>query len=266
MSTPKKNPEEINLDFLIPALRAEVGEIITTWVVMKHFMKEASLLRSGNLEKDLQNNDLGFIDWLVDKFGDEIVARLSELAGKEDRRLNFAYTARCLHMFHKESRSYYSLIIAGNFARKRNVSISHKVLPKRPFKSNYVPVSYPVLLRALAAAMALMKKVDREVYGPAAPYFWREARKRRHSPMYPVKVNYSLLHYVRLSNSDRIKILAEELNEGYSCLDDMTTTINGKVQTVKASKKWGIIFIGGRPIFTEYPLQSIQNIEMGHKD
>jgi hypothetical protein len=40
---------------LVANLRGEVGEVITTWLLMRHFIGQAGRLASGDLEKDVAN-------------------------------------------------------------------------------------------------------------------------------------------------------------------------------------------------------------------
>ena len=97
---------------------------------------------------------------------------------------------------------------------KRNRAISHKELPETWSERRYIHIPYLVLLQAIAIAVRLMKRIDRVFLGPAAPYLWREARKRRYLPTAPGKVAYMLLPYLRLSNRDRSTVIDAELREG----------------------------------------------------
>ena len=48
-------------DVLVANLRGEVGEVLTNWVLLRHFMAAASKLQSANPAEDLLNKDLAFL-------------------------------------------------------------------------------------------------------------------------------------------------------------------------------------------------------------
>jgi hypothetical protein len=106
-----------------------------------------------------------------------------------------------------------------------------------------------------------MKQIDRAKLGPSAPYLWREMRKKRYTPISPVKTGYLLLPYLRLSDQHRIDITNQEVAEGKEVWADMPTKINGVDTIVKACKEWGVIVLGERVIvLQQYPLQNISDI------
>jgi len=76
-------------DNLMANLRGEVGEVITTWLLMRHFTSGARRVQSGDLGKDLKTKMCSFANLLADKLGDELVGRLSELAENKLGQLNF---------------------------------------------------------------------------------------------------------------------------------------------------------------------------------
>ena len=80
MSGQKLRVKNTQLDNLISNLRGEVGEIITSWVLLRHMMASERQLSSDDFAKDLANENLAFVSMLKTKLADEIVARLSELA------------------------------------------------------------------------------------------------------------------------------------------------------------------------------------------
>ena len=261
VSRKKRRIAATDRTLLVSSLRGEVGEIITTWTVMGHLIDESRCLKSGDLAKDVWNRALAFNRWLTDKMRDEIISRLSELGYRKAGRINFFSVATELNQFEKETAAFSAFMKKNNFLRRRNAQISHKEIPACWNKLFDFRVSYMRLLRGLAFALVLMKKIDRVILGPAAPYLWREARKKRYQPIYPAHISYNLLPYLFLQGADRIKICLQELQEDASNLEEISTTINGKPDRIRACKKWGVIFLGRRALaLPNYPLQEIGEI------
>lgn len=248
---------------LIANLRGEVGEIITAWLIMRQFIEQSARLASGDPAKDMANREYAFVNLLVDKLRDELIGRLSEIAEKKVGRLTFYFTAQKLRAFQAEADAFEKYIVKHEIRRKRNRDVSHKELPEKWSDQRSLRIPYKVLLRAVAIALRLMKRIDRKVLGPSASYSWREARKRRHTYMSPPRAGYMLIPYLGLSGNDRISILQEELRDGEDVWSEMPTTVNGQPARVLACKKWGIIVLGGRLLaLPQYPLQQLANIEM----
>ena len=76
-------------DSLVANLDGEVGEVLTTWLLLRHFMASASKLQSGDPAADLANRELSFPWLLKAKLKDELIAQLSEQADKKIGRTNF---------------------------------------------------------------------------------------------------------------------------------------------------------------------------------
>src|SRR5438445_8361272 len=181
-------------DNLLTNLRGEIAEVVTTWMLMRRFVDSASRLQSGDVSEDFGNPDLAFVYLLKDKFEDELVARLSELAEEKVGRLNFYFTAEKLGKFQQDASDFSSYIERNGFRQKRNRDISHKELPEK-WEDHRAPLHIPYrrIVRAVAHALRLIKRIDRHVLGPVAPYLWREARKRRYKPILsPPRVEYML--------------------------------------------------------------------------
>jgi hypothetical protein len=230
-------------------------------------MDECRRLRSGDLSKDVWNRALGFNRWLTDKMRDEIISRLSELGYKKAGRINFFSVATELGQFEKETTAFTAFMKNSNFIRRRNAQISHKEMPPCWTKNFDVHVSYKKMLRGLAFALGLMKKIDRKILGPASPYLWREARKKRYQPIYPAHISYNLIPYLRLEEADRIRISLQEIQEGFSSLEEISTKINGKPHKIRACKRWGVIFLGRRVLaLAKYPLQELKEIKLGQSN
>lgn len=262
MSGKQRKIADTELDNLIANLRGEVGEIITAWVIMRQLMEQSAQLASGDPAKDMADRAYDFVNLLVDKLRDELIGRLSEIAEKKVGRLTFYFAAQKLQTLDAEVDAFEKYIVRHDIRRKRNRDVSHKELPEKWSDHRSLRIEYGVLLRAVAMALRLMKRIDRKVLGPSASYCWREARKRRYAYMSPPRAGYLLIPHLGLSKDDRIRILQEELREGEDVWSEMHTEVNGKPETVLACRKWGIIVLGDRLLaLPHYPLQQLASIE-----
>jgi len=61
---------------LMGNLRGEVGEVITSWLLMRHFIGAGKRLESGDLGRDIQDKNIRFSHLMADKLSDELVGRL----------------------------------------------------------------------------------------------------------------------------------------------------------------------------------------------
>ncbi|MEX2109074.1 MAG: hypothetical protein WD802_00525 [Gemmatimonadaceae bacterium] len=262
MSKQKLRVHQTDTHHLISNLRGEVGEVITSWTLWRSLRAQANRLRTADLKADLANRDLIFLDVLSTKIEDELVARLSELAEQKIGQLTFHFAATKLQAFESEVRAFATAIRKNRLEEKRNQDISHKVLPESWNDHKHRHISYKAVLRCLALAVRLMKQIDRSVLGPAAPYLWRETRKKRYEPMSPPRTGYLLLPHMRLSEQARARIVLEELAEGKKqVLSEVRTLVNGQEATILAAKEWGGLLIGQRLVMLgEYPLQQLTSI------
>jgi hypothetical protein len=185
VSREKLHVKNTQLDNLISNLRGEVGEIITSWVLLRHMMASMRQLSSDDFGKDLANENLVFVSMLKTKLADEIVARLSELAEVKVGQLTFHFAATKLGKLDDEVRAFRTFITREKFQQKRNLDISHKVLPEKWAEHGPIVIPYRTLLRGVGHALRLMKKIDRIVLGPSAKYVWPEMRKNRYQLMNP---------------------------------------------------------------------------------
>jgi len=262
MTHPKLRIINTELDNLVANLRGEVGEVITSWTVLRYLMAEERRLSSTDIAADLKNQNLIFISLLRQKMHDEIVARLSELSTAKIGRLTFHFASAKLNALHAEEDSFRRFIQRERFEEKRNYDISHKELPERWSDHQFISIPYRVLLRAVARASSLMKKIDRLSLGPAAPYLWQEMRKKRYSVMNPPSSMYLVLPHLRLTNEVRAKIVVQEMEEGHEVWSEMRTKINGTENRVYVSKKWGAVLLGNVILcLDQYPLQELSQIK-----
>jgi hypothetical protein len=172
MSKQKLRVKNTQLDNLISNLRGEVGEVVTSWVLLRHTMARARELSSDDVAKNMAKENLTFVQMLRNKLSDEIVARLSELAERKIGRLTFHFAAEKLGQLGAAERAFRCFIMREKFQQKRNQDISHKELPEQWAKRKPIYISYRTLLKAVGHALRLMKKIDRIVLGPSAKYVW----------------------------------------------------------------------------------------------
>jgi hypothetical protein len=263
MSRHKLRIHRTPVENLVANLRGEVGEIITTWTMMRRLIAQERRLSSGDIAKDMGDEEVAFFAVLVDKLSDELVARLSELAETKVGRLNFHFASVKLNALDAEVLAFRTFIRHHRFAEKRNYDISHKELPERWSEHRLRHISYRLVLRGVALGSSVMKKIDAIVQGPSAKYMWHEMRKRRYSVINPPRAAYMLLPYLKLSDRTRKKIIMEEMVEGREIWSEMATKINGNETKVYACKKWGAILLGGELIILEhYPLQGLSEIKV----
>jgi hypothetical protein len=258
LSKQKLRASNTQLDNLISNLRGEVGEVVTSWVLLRNMMARAQELSSDDIAKDMSNQDLTFVLILRSKLSDEIIARLSELAQPKTGRLTFYFAAEKLGNLNAEVLAFKNFIAREKFDQKRNQDISHKELPEQWATHGPINISYRTLLRAIGHALRLMKKIDRIVLGPSAKYVWPEMRKKRYQLMAPACAAYMIVPYMNLSPEIRRLVILEEMAEGRNVWSDMPAMINGENITVPACREWGAFMLGGElMVLSHYPLQTL---------
>ena len=168
------------VDNLVSNLRGEVGEIISTWTIWRRFLAHERQLSSADIAKDLRNPDWVFASVLVNKLKDELIGRLSGLAERKVGRLTFHFASVKLGKFQREVEAFEKFVQNKRLAEKRNYDISHKELPEQWSRHRMISISYRTVLRGVAQASSLMRKIDRAVLGPASTYSWHEMKKKRY--------------------------------------------------------------------------------------
>jgi hypothetical protein len=61
MANPRIRIHNTNLDALLGNVRGEVGEAITTWILLRHLMTASRELETEDIAKDMSNHDLALI-------------------------------------------------------------------------------------------------------------------------------------------------------------------------------------------------------------
>jgi len=251
-------------DVLVANLRGEVGEVLTTWLLLRHFMAAAATLQSNDPAKDLANKELAFLWLLKGKLQNELIARLSELGDQKIGRTNFYFAARKLKDFDAEAAAFAGFIIANKLRKKRNQEVAHRKQPEQWLEDRDIHIPYRTLVKATAMALRLMKRIDRSVLGPAAPFLWRQARKKRYDLTLAPRAKYMLVPHYHLPGDERILIVEQEQREGKLVWSEMETSVDGKPAKVLACKEWGLLLLGDKCVaLDQYPLQRLDAIRYG---
>ena len=141
-------------------------------------MDQANQLRTGDYKADIEKPELCSLNILVDKLRDEIVSRLAELAEEKIGRLTFYFAQQKLSKFESEVKAFARFVESNRFREKRNYDISHKELPEQWTDHKHIHIPDFTVLKGVALALRLMKRIDRSVLGPSAPYpLERDAQK-----------------------------------------------------------------------------------------
>jgi len=263
MSRNKTRIKNTDFDNLVSNLRGEIGENISSWVLMRKLKVQARHLKTDNISQDMNNNELNSLYSLIDKLENEIIASLSELSEKKVGQLTFYFVQEKLCLFKEEVDEYVKFIHSNRFHEKRNYDISHKHLPEKWSEHKYIGIPYRKIVKGIVLALRLMKKIDKIALGPSAPFLWREMRKRRYASIVPAKAGYMILPHLCLNEIDRIRIAFLEAKEDKNTWVDMKTTSDGSDITIKACKKWGVIqWHDSIMALKQYPLIEIKSIEM----
>jgi hypothetical protein len=203
-----------DLDNLVSNLRGEIGEIVFSWTLMRELLTQARQRRCESGVNELSDPQLNTLHALADKLEDEVIARLSELAERKIGRLTFYFASEKLQSFEAEVQAFQRFIERHKFTEKRNSDISHKELPEKWSDHRYLRIPYPMIVRAIAMAVRLMKRIDDLAVGPEARFFWSTLRQRRYDRTLRAKVQYMLAPHIKLSAEERAAVMREEMRRG----------------------------------------------------
>jgi hypothetical protein len=262
MSCEKQRIHDTDTGNLISNLRGEVGEIITSWTIMRSFMDQAAKLKTKDLQVDFKNAKLITFYSMIDKLEDEIISRLSELAEHKTGQLTFYFAYRKLKLLENEVETFTRFIKKYRFNEKRNYDISHKQLPEQWTNHKIIIIPYPTLVKGIVLALRLMKSIDNFYLGPRAKYLWCEMRKERYKMIYPAKISYMLMQHMWLSHADRFKIIQEEIAMGRAVWKDMPVKINGKDQEIKTYGELGAIMLGPQLVLLDEAFIELTSIDL----
>lgn len=193
----KKTINDIDPEVLISFLRAEIGEIIDSWILYRHFKLTTQKLQTDDIVADMSSQDLNFLYMVTAKFRDDIIARISEIADKSVGQLTFHFASRKFRVFEKETEIFEQFVKENKFIDRRNNFISHKNV-KPTWDENKAPdrISYVTMTKAVAMAIRLMKQFDELHHGVRIRRQWQLARKTRYDFSEPRKGQFLLLPYI----------------------------------------------------------------------
>ena len=183
-------------EVLISNLRGEIGEVITSWVLLNYFMAVAKTKETDNIAADIKNQDLAVLYLLKQKLKDELVAKLSELADPKIGRTNFYFASMKLGILEKEVKQFKFFIIKNKLQEKRNREISHREQPEVWPEFGPLRIPYRTVVKATGMAVRLMKKFDQVALGPNVLNQWHLMRKKRYEFSGPPRAMYLLLPYM----------------------------------------------------------------------
>jgi len=251
-------------DVLVGNLRGQVGETVTTWILLRHFTASAAKLQTSDVAADIANKDLQLLWLLKGKLADELTARLSELGDRKIGRTNFHFATTKLKACGEASLAFTEFTIRTKLRQKRNQEIAHREQPEQWFDDRDIRISYRTLTKGTAMAVRLMKRIDRVALGPSAPYLWRQARKKRYNLAGPARAMYLLVPYMHLPGPERVEIAMLEEAEGKVIWSELETVVDGAPTKVLACKEWGLLLFGDRCLpLDQYPLQKLESITFG---
>jgi len=251
-------------DVLVSNLRGEVGEVLTTWLLLRHFMASATRLQSNDPSADIKNKELQFLWLLKDKLHDELTARLSELADQKIGRTNFHFATKKLKSLEGEATNFTRFVVRYKLRQKRNQQIAHREQPEQWLEERDIHIPYRTLVKATAMALRLMKRIDRVALGPSAPFLWKQARRKRYELSGPPRAMYMLVPYFNLPGDERVKIALQEQQDGKIVWSEMETLIDGQPAKLLVCKEWGLVLFGDRCLpLPQYPLQKLESVTFG---
>ena len=118
MVHPNIRTARTDADALVGNLRGEIGEQITTWVLLRHIMSQRRAIRSDDPRADLSNPELAFLNLLADRLNDDLVASLSELAEEKIGRTNFHFAEVKLGLALTSVRHFRKFVERNNFRKE----------------------------------------------------------------------------------------------------------------------------------------------------
>jgi len=193
----KKTIQDTDPEVLISHLRAEIGDIIDSWILFRHFKQTSRQLQTDDIAADIQNKELNFLYMVTAKFKDDLISRLAELGDKKVGQLTFHFASRKFKALESEVNKFEKFIKDNKFTDNRNNFISHKNL-KPTWTENKAPyrISYKSITIALAMAIALMKQFDELYYGVKIRHKWNLIRKKRYEFTVSRRAEYMLMPHM----------------------------------------------------------------------
>ena len=193
----KKTIQDTDPEVLISHLRAEIGDIIDSWILYRHFKQTCQKLQTEDFASDMRNKELNFLYVVSAKFSDDLISRLAELGDKKVGQLTFHFASRKFKALDTEVIRFEGFIKDNKFTHNRNNFISHKNL-KSTWSENKAPyrISYKTMTIALAMAISLIKQFDEIHYGVKIRRQWKMIRKKRYEFTLSRRAEYMLMPHM----------------------------------------------------------------------
>jgi hypothetical protein len=256
---------------VVAQLRGEIGETIQAWVLLRHFAGTRAQELTNDIERDMRNRNLWFLNSVIERLEHDAIARLAELSDGNSRNLTFARAIKSLRRLGLDvdpiirfARQFSDFARDNGFVDKRNQEISHKA-----FVENWdderapIHITYRTLRTGIVHAMRTMKKIDELVYGRLhRTFMWNALRRSRYSSTLQPRVGFMIANHIHVPAAIRAHIIMDEIRQGHFHQDLMDAVVNGVPVQIYASKKWGALNLGGYLLVLEhYPLQAITQID-----
>ena len=264
MSREKHRISQTPAEKITSEIRGEVGEAIASWIMWRWIRQQSASLQTDDIAADMRRQDQVFLGLLSNRIHDDLVGRIAELGARKIGRVNFHFAAAKTGAFHTEVDRFIGYVERNRFIEKRNYDVSHKELTTSYGDVKFIRIKPREIATALGMALRLIKKFDRIVVGPAAPFLWREMRRKRYELTAPARVAYMLLPYLRLSNADRLTVAMKEASEEHLPMwEAIETVFDGQPGLVEVNRKWGLIRTGPATAMAveHYPLQAITSFD-----
>ncbi|HTJ51749.1 MAG TPA: hypothetical protein VL443_19955 [Cyclobacteriaceae bacterium] len=190
----KKTIKDTDPEVLISHLRAEIGDLIDSWILYRHFKLTGQKLQTDDILADSKNKELYFLYLVTGKFRDDMITRVAELGDKKVGQLTFHFATRKFKALESEVDTFEKFVKDNKFTDRRNNFISHKNL-KPTWTENKAPdrISYKTMTKAIAMAIRLMKKFDELHYGIKIRRQWQLIRKSRYEFSVSRKAEYIIM-------------------------------------------------------------------------
>ncbi len=185
-----------NPEALIGNLRGEVGEAITNWIILRQLIGSANHLKTDDIQADMKNESLAFINAVRDRISNDLVLTLAELSEQKIGQTTFYFASEKLCTLHDEVLEFRRFIVANKLKEKRNREIAHREQPEEWPKKGDIRITYVTLTVAVAKAVRLMKKIDSEFLGKETFVQWQKMRAMRYDLAMPARAKYLLLPYM----------------------------------------------------------------------
>lgn len=196
MTNSRVRLKNTNPEVLIGNLRGEVGEAITNWIILRQLIGSANHLQTDDIQADMKNESLAFINALRDRISNDLVLTLTELSEQKIGQTTFYFASEKLGTLHGEVQKFRRFIVANKLKEKRNREIAHREQPEEWPQKGDIRITYTTLTVAVAKAIRLMKKIDSEFLGKEAFVQWQKMRAMRYDLAMPARAKYLLLPHM----------------------------------------------------------------------